>query len=245
LITEYELYSDERKDSPKGFLILGGVVCTDRGRDRLLAALAEVRQGHALQGEFHWGKTSTHCLNGYKAWIDVFFDDPHARYSALTVDRTGSDWRMFRTALRSASNHDDPLASVYYQFLLTTFGPLHDTSRWSVFPDAGYFSRNEILNNVEFLFNRTYKKAFGPKSSRIIRLARALDSKRSNLVQLADIILACSAISQFSIVQTSAAKQALVEHFTSRQNSTAATQRGLKKINLHSWVPPERFQYPR
>jgi hypothetical protein len=76
MITEYELYSDERKDMPKGILILGGVVCTDHGRDHLLAALRKVREADALHREFHWQKTSAHCLNGYKGWIDVFFDDP-------------------------------------------------------------------------------------------------------------------------------------------------------------------------
>ena len=139
------------------------------------------------------------------------------------------------------SRHDEPLASVYYQFLLTTFGPLHDTRRWSVFPDTGYFSKDEILKGVEFLFNRTYKKAFGPKSSRIIRFARALDSKRSDLLQVADIMLACSAISHFSLTYQSPAKQALLQHFISRKNSSHVTQRGLRKVVVRSWVPPERF----
>ena len=243
MITEYELYSDERKDTPKGFLILGGVVCTDSGRARLLAALAKVRKCHALQGEIRWTKTSDYCLNGYKAWIDVFFGDPHARYSILTVDRSGTDWRVFRAGLRRTS-HDDPLASVYYQFLLTTFGRLHDTQRWWVFPDKGYFSKDDVLKRVEFLFNRTYKKAFGPKSSRIIRLARALDSKRSDLVQLADVMLGCNAISQFHFTPESSAKRALLEHFVIRKSATQSTQRGLPKITVRPWVPPERFRYP-
>ena len=205
----------------------------------------KARSCHALvDGEFHWGKTSAHCLNAYKAWIDVFFDDPHARYSVLTVDCSGSDWRTFRMEMRRTSHHDDVLASVFYQFLLTTFGRLHDTRRWWVFPDAGYFSKDEMLKRVEVLFNKTYKRAFGQKTSRIIRLARALDSKRSDLVQLADIMLACSAISQFSLAPASPAKQALLQHFISRKNSNQVTQRGLEKITVHPWVPPKQFQYP-
>jgi len=106
---------------------------------------------------------------------------------------------------------------------------------------ADYFSKDEILKGVEFLFNQTYKKAFGPKSSRIIWFARALDSKRSDLVQLADIMLACSAISHFSLTYQSPAKQALLQHFISRKNSSQVTQRGLRKVVVRSWVPPERF----
>src|SRR5208282_1748060 len=173
--------------------------------------------------------------------IDVFFNDPHARYSVLTVDRTSSDWFNFRVGMHRASQHDQPLASVYYQFLLSTFGSLHDTCRWSVFSDAGYFSKDKKLKHVEFLFNRTYKKAFGAKSSRIIRFARAVDSKRSDLIQLADIILACWAISQFSLSPKSPAKKALVEHFESRYNCNNVTQRGLNKVSANSWVPPKQF----
>jgi hypothetical protein len=146
--------------------------------------------------------------------------------------------------MRRTSSHDEPLASVYYQFLLTTFGCLHDTRRWWVFPDAGYFSKDKVLERVEFLFNRTYKKAFGPKISRIIRLARALDSKRSDLVQLADILLACCANSQFSLTPESSPKQALLEHFKNRGKSCSVTQKGLPKVTVHSWVPPKRLQYP-
>ncbi len=40
MITEYELYADERRPSRTGrWLWLGGVVCTDRGRARLLRGL--------------------------------------------------------------------------------------------------------------------------------------------------------------------------------------------------------------
>ena len=106
---------------------------------------------------------------------------------------------------------------------------------------AGYFSKDEILKGVEFLFNRTYKKAFGPKSSRIICFARALDSKRSDLVQLADIMLACSAISHFSLTYQSPAKQALLQHFISRKNSSQVTQRGeMSAVLANREIKPRR-----
>jgi hypothetical protein len=243
VITEYELYSDERKDTPRGFLILGGVVCTDRGRERLLTALARTRAHHRVDVEVHWKKTSTHCLSAYKAWLDVFFDDPHARFSVLTINRSSPDWQIFCRRMRRRPDHDDPLASAFYQFLLSTFGRLHDTRRRWAFSDAGYFSRDDVLQRVEYLFNSTYKKAFGPKTSRIIRVARALNSKRSDLVQLADIMLACTAISQFSLEPKSTARRELVHHFATRSTSTQVTRKQLPKITTRSWVPPERFKY--
>ena len=139
MITEYELYSDERKEKHNGnsYLTIGGLVCTDKGRDRLQAKLKDLRND--LTGEVGWKKVSTFYVEAYKAWLDIFFDDPHARYSILSINQTSKDWQAFRRRLRRANNHYDPLASAYYQFLLVTFGSLHDSQRWWVYPDFGLF----------------------------------------------------------------------------------------------------------
>ena len=107
---------------------------------------------------------------------DVFCDDPFSRFSILRVDLSSRDWQSFRPRPGRRASQDDRLESVFHQFLLVTCGPLRDTERWWVYPDAGLFSRDTKLDRVEFRFNRTYKKAFGLKSSRIIRLARSRDS---------------------------------------------------------------------
>ena len=243
MITEYKLYSDERKEKHDGiqYLTIGGVVCTNNGRHRLLSRFKNLRRRYGLDGEIGWKNISNYYLDAYKASVDVFFDDRHARYSLLSVNRTSPDWRAFREKLRKTPNHDGLLTSIYYQFLLTTFGPLRDTKRWEVFPDAGYFSRDKVLDRVEFLFNRTYKKAFGPKSTRTIRLARALDSKDNDLVQLADLLLGCSACSPYACTPESRPREALLMHFRARRDQTRTTQRSLPKLSTHHWVPPDRF----
>jgi hypothetical protein len=246
MITEYELYSDERKERAAGadFLTIGGVICTNRGQERLLGSIVKLRTDYSsLTYEVGWKKVSIRYLEAYKGWLDVFFSDPHARYSLLSVNRSSADWHTFRAQLGGASNHDKALASVYYQFLLNAFGRLHDTQRWWVYPDAGYFSRDKVLGQVEFLFNRTCKKAFGPKSSRVIRLARALDSKQSELVQLADLLLGCAACKQYAYTPESNARRLLLEHLIAKFSSTPSTQRGLPKLSAHYWVPPDKFLY--
>ena len=130
---------------------------------------------------------------------------------------------------------------VQYQFLLVTFGALRDSQRWWVYPDSGFFSRDQILERVEFLFNRTYKKAFGPKTSRIIRLARALDSKHADLIQLADLLLGCSACAEYAYTPQSSPRRALLMHFQDRLNTTKVTQRGMPKCVVRAWITPEHF----
>jgi hypothetical protein len=226
------------------YLSIGGVICTYRGQERLLAELQQVRLSHALNEEMRWGKVSNRHLRGYMEWLDAFFDDPHVRYVMLSVNRSTSVWRSFRAQFRGSSANDLALASVYYQFLLVAFGPLRDTKRWWVYPDAGFFSRDSVLDRVEFLFNRTYKKAFGARSSRIIRLARSLDSKISDLIQLTDLLLACSACTQYHYRPTSQAKSNLLKHFVGRvAASTGRTQRGLPRCLVRAWVPQDQFNY--
>lgn len=247
MIKEYEVYSDERYDRHQGssFLLLGGVVLTDRGRSRLLTRLSELRMEFGLMREMRWGKVSSKFLQEYRAWVSAFFDDPHARLSVLVANCSASDWQKFRPRPGRRPRRDDRLASLFYQFLLVTFGPIRDSRRWWVFPDAGFFSREETLDRVEFLFNRTYKRAHGPKSTRVIRLARSLDSKRSDLVQLADILLACAACEELGNQPESQARRQLMRHFSERRERTPNTERKLQRIAVREWVPPERFEYPR
>jgi hypothetical protein len=74
MITEYELYSDERIETRMGsrFLSIGGIICTDSGQKRLLGRLQQVRRSYALSREMRWGKVSNRHLQGYTEWVNHF-----------------------------------------------------------------------------------------------------------------------------------------------------------------------------
>jgi hypothetical protein len=112
-----------------------------------------------------------------------------------------------------------------------------------VYPDAGLFSRNRVLDRVEFLFNRTYKTAFGPKSSRIIRLARARDSAKTDLVQLADVLLGALSYGIRGDRPASPPRARLVDHCVGTLEEHPTTLRGLDRVSIEDWVPPERYSY--
>jgi len=109
MITEYELYSDERYHGDR-YLLLGGIICTERGAERLRAECNAVRVKFQLKREMRWGKISKSFLQSYIAWADVFFKDPYARFVVLEVDKASPAWANFnprktrtypRTSLRS------------------------------------------------------------------------------------------------------------------------------------------------
>lgn len=86
-----------------------------------------------------WGKVSQRYLEAYRAWVDVFFEDPFVRFSLFQIDRRSKEWVTFQPRPGRRLSQDDRLISAYYQFLLVTFGPLRDSKRWCVYPDAGCF----------------------------------------------------------------------------------------------------------
>ena len=240
-MTEYELYADERRTDP--FFWLGGVICTDNGRSRLLSKLADVRSKYALGREMKWTRISQAYFDAYRSWVDVFLGDPFARYSLFQIDRSGTEWRSFQPRPGRRPTRDDQLASAYYQFLLVTFGPLHDTKRWWVYPDEGLFSKDSVFERVEFLFNRTYKRAFGAKSSRTIRLVRPSDSSAADLIQLADVLLGVFTCKVLDVRPKSPAKARLVTHCGAVIDESPTTQRGLPRLSVSRWVPADQFSY--
>ena len=245
MITEYELYSDERKTRIPGvrYLLLGGVICTDRGRQRLLANLQGVREKHGVGREMKWGRVSSRYLDAYQAYLRAFFGDPYARFSILLVNQSGEAWNSFVPRRGRAVRTDDRLASVFYQFLLVTFGALRDTKRWTVFHDSGFFSRDRVLTNVEFLFNRTYKRAFGPKASRIIRFVNSLDSKATELIQLTDLLLGAASYDILDASVHSLGRQAMLQSYQAMVAETPQTSKGLPKVQVVEWTRPDEFDY--
>lgn len=74
MVTEYEIYSDERttRDHMGHWLWLGGVVCTDTGRSRLLGELAAVRNLYGLLShEMKWARVSERHWDAYRSWVNV------------------------------------------------------------------------------------------------------------------------------------------------------------------------------
>jgi hypothetical protein len=246
LVTEYELYADERRPSRENkWFWFGGVVCTDKGRSRLLAGLSNVRTQYSMSHEMKWGRASTYHFEAYRAWVDVFFNDPFVRFSLFRIDPSSPEWVSFQPRPARRPSGDDRLRSAYYQFWLVTFGPLRDTKRWWVYADKGLFRSDAELRRVEISFNRTYKRAFGPKSSRIIRLAQARDSKTTDLVQLADVLLGAFSLHVMDKRPKSPGRALLVEYCATMLGMKPTTQRGLPRLSFEHWVLPENFNYNR
>ena len=241
MINEYQLYSDESFRDHGKVLMIGGLICTDKRANRLRNRLAQVRETFNLTKEMRWGRVSARYLDAYKAWLNVFLEDPFARYSILRVDMSSDEWKRLSPQEGRKPTKDAKLASAFYQFLLISFGKLRDTKRWWVYPDAGFFSRDAVIDKVEYLFNRTYKQVFGSKTSRIIRRLRPQDSRADDLIQLADVILGLHGCLVTSEVPTNAAKRGLLARYQTAIHCAPKTRNSQDKFFVKNWVSPDRF----
>lgn len=242
----YELYSDEHYHHIPGkhYLMLGGVVCTANRGEKLVNNLGQVRKVFNLTKEMHWGNVSNSYLSAYKAWVDVFLQDDLARFSLFIIDMSGSAWNNFKPRPNRTANRDERLASAYYQFLLVSFGGIFDTISWGVYPDKGFFSRDTVVDRVGFLLNRTYKKALGAKTPRTIHRIGAYDSKRVELIQLADVLLASLSYSVIpSPKLTSASSLELVDHCMTGIKQNPKDKYGRDRLVVKYWVLPEEFRF--
>ncbi len=245
----YELYSDERYHPPGNhYLMLGGVICTMHRGEQLVQKLAQVRSAFNLNREMHWGKVSKEYLDAYKAWADVFLQDDLARFSLFVIDTSDSTWKSFSPRANKTSNQDERLASAFYQFLLVSFGGIFDTISWGVYPDKGFFSKDTVVDRVGFLLNRVYKRAYGPKRPRVIHSISAQDSKKIELIQLADVLLGAFSYSMApsgdpNYGLKSEARLDLVEYCKEAIGRRPMDKYHRAKIVVRQWVPPEQFNY--
>ncbi len=223
----YELYSDERYHPPGNhYLMLGGVICTMHRGEQLVQKLAQVRSAFNLTREMHWGKVSKEYLDAYK----------------------DSTWKSFSPRANKTSNQDERLASAFYQFLLVSFGGIFDTISWGVYPDKGFFSKDTVVDRVGFLLNRVYKRAYGPKRPRVIHSISAQDSKKIELIQLADVLLGAFSYSMApsgdpNYGLKSEARLDLVEYCKEAIGRRPMDKYHRAKIVVRQWVPPEQFNY--
>jgi hypothetical protein len=160
----------------------------------------------------------------------------------LQVDKSSSDYQAFR---REKKSRDAAKQSVFYQFLMVAFCPLRDTKRWWVFPDAGFFSQDRVLETVEYRLNTTYKKAYGQKTNRIIHLARARDSRNTDLIQPTDILLGAFSCWLLGIDPASRAKSDFMHHCRSAYDRARATSKEIARVHVNQWAPEDNVVYPQ
>lgn len=212
------LYCDESSTHGSGSFYFGALVGSPRRAEILREALTEVRVKFGLTREMKWTKVSTQMFLAYKAFVDVFFEDPFAYFKILEVirDITWKNW---------APTEEQRFFKSYYVFLRRNMSPL---CRYEVHLDYKT-GRPYSWRRLYYAINAAAQRDYDVRQKQIHTL-RAKSSKQEDLLQLVDLLLGASVSNA-----TSTAKSWLAAYVKKRAEES--TRSGKRKIEREDWVP--------
>lgn len=181
------VYCDESCKDAHKYLALGAICVEHKNEQAILNSLAEVRATHGQSGEVKWTKNRRQKLDFYKAFVDVFFDaaaSDQMHFSGMYVDTS-----TFKHGAYNGGDRDLGFSKLIYQLLLHKFGRrFGDVHPMHVYLDARVTQHKP--EDMRPMLNADLKKRWNVPSDPFRRITFQ-DSAKSDLVQLADLLVGC------------------------------------------------------
>jgi hypothetical protein len=214
------IYCDESRQTKDRFMVIGGFVIP-QGRLRLVnQTLQKFRDEERMHAELKWTKVTSQKLNEYRRFVDYFFalnNNDKLHFHAIIFDNSQIDHNTF-----SQGDKEIGFQKFYYQFLLQCFGrnyhenPVGEKNEFIVHPDRR--SSKYSLEQLRTILNLGMRRKFGVNRNCFLSI-EPLNSKSSDLLQLADIILGAIGFQKNGwdlIANTRVAKIELAAHIASQ-----------------------------
>jgi len=209
-LLRYDLYCDESGTDKNNFYF-GALHCSRSRANIFDAKIQQLRLETCLNGELKWTKVSAAKLPDYTKFADIFLDDPYATFYVSEIIK-GQHWRKL------ASSSDSQFLHAYFHFIEQI---VWQSSRYAIFMDEtpSKLYKFKSLHYCLKLMGKT------------VDTFNLVDSHRSNLVQLVDVILGA-----LTSEATAPHKIALSSHIKSKLQ--ASTKYGRPKFVNHVWSAP-------
>lgn len=207
---------------------LGAIWCDKTKIKHIAEQIRALKTAHGLSRQFEikWTKVSPAKLAFYQALIDLFFESPELHFRGVVVpDKTLLNHVQF------GQDHDDFYYKMFFTLLKVIFEP---NQQYAIYLDIKDTQSQEMVKGLhDCLCNSQYD--FNRETIQKIQQIR---SHESELIQLADLLI--GALSHLHRgVQTSTAKQALIEKIKARSGYTLLQNTWYResKFNLLVWRP--------
>ncbi|MBI4721635.1 MAG: DUF3800 domain-containing protein [Candidatus Stahlbacteria bacterium] len=181
----YHIYCDESRQTQDRYMVLGGIITTAKNVELFNQAMQLYRDGQNMRAEIKWGKVSDKKLSEYKALIDLFFSFNEAlHFKSIVFDTSLINYKTY-----SSGDKELGFYKFWYQFLLHSFGAYaKKEDGYLVFMDRRQSSYS--LSELKSVLNNGIRKRYGDRIRKdIFRNIQPLDSKKSNMIQLADVLM--------------------------------------------------------
>ncbi|GIX17922.1 MAG: hypothetical protein KatS3mg119_2108 [Rhodothalassiaceae bacterium] len=220
---ELSVYVDESSQSGHRFLALGGIWIEKAHVPAVERRLLGLRSRHGLSGELKWTKLSPSRRLAYEAFVDVFFAlheagilDWHVMFpEAARIDHTGY----------SGGDKELGFNKFLYQFLFHRIRLYPDARPVRIYLDYRT-TRHDPDRSLRPILNNALRRKLGTDSGPVAHV-HFLDSKKSHLLQVNDIILGAMAYlrnDRHLGPSASAAKTAVARNILARAGLTGLSR---------------------
>lgn len=227
---DFEVYCDESrqeyfwtKTEPHAgrYVLIGSLWLEAARRPEIKAAIKEIRQRHAVHGEFKWQRVSPSRLGFYLDLIDLFFTQPiRFRIILLPADQ-----------LNAIQFHNADNELMFYKFY---YQLLHhwilDFNSYRIFVDLKTNRVKEHPARLGEILDRSNYFAE-------VDFVQSLPSDQVDLLQFVDVLIGAVGY-KFHGQTTSQAKMDVVRQIESNLgHPIVATSRSENKFNVFRWRP--------
>lgn len=230
----YRVFIDESRQTSERFMVLGGIITTVQNLPNIQTKINAFRANTGMVREFKWTKTSRTMLINYQGLVDLlvdFINQKAVHFKAVVFDSNTFDHKKF-----SDGDEEKTFYKMMYQFILHKFGDyLNNEDKAVIHLDqrTTSYSLNEFKSILNSGIRKKYELQCYP-----IRSLEPLDSKESDLIQIADVIMGAIGYEMnqcHCIPGASPAKCRLANHIASQfglRDLRAATPWGRKDFEI-------------
>jgi hypothetical protein len=190
----FRVYCDESNtDGHKRHPVYGAILVALDDLPMVQREIADWRQRERIHGELKWETMRGGLrLKKYKSLVELLFSLARPRqliqFKAIILDRHAPEYRIF-----SDGNDEIGFYKTYYHWLLRYFVkfPLRHRCKLRVIIDDRNLPRNakDPFTKLKFALNNGIRKELDATADDVVTEVKPLDSKQSDLLQVADLLM--------------------------------------------------------
>ena len=184
----YRIFSDESRQTRDRYMVLAGIIINQDEISNFESTMLKYRTDNQMNSELKWSRVSNNKLEKYKIFVDYFFalcDTDKLHFKATIFDNHTVNHRKFSQGDKEIGFYK------FYYILFKWFSRIYfnvDTPNVSVVIHPDHRSSKYNLGDLRDILNNGFNKDFQPHF-RPYRAIEPLDSKKSEIIQVLDIIL--------------------------------------------------------
>lgn len=183
----HHIFCDESRQTSERFMVLGGIIIARSNVAPFNRTMQAYRKKFNMTSELKWNKVKRQKLDEYKGFVDYFFallNNDKIHFKCMIVDNHAMDHRKYNEKSKEIG-----FQKMYYQMLLHCFGIKYykefGCEKFFLYPDQRHSKSR--LEDLRTFLNRGIRK-HGISTNPFVHI-EAVDSKKSEIMQINDIIL--------------------------------------------------------